>query len=283
MASVKDIFDTKLIRSRRARGAKLVTDAFLFERCAEDACARVLDINRTFTQTLLIGPPEITDKLTKSLSVKLGKIVIVNFIDDDLGTLPYPDKNFDLVINALDLHSVNNVPRAMHEFMRVLKPDGLFLACLFGGQTLSTLRHVMYEAEDLIYGHITPRVSPMITLSQAAGLLQTAGFTMPVVDRDLVRVNYKSLALLYRDLRRMGESNTLIERAKNPVSIKFFAKVEDIYKRDHTDKASGKLKVEIDIIWLTGWAPDKSQPKPLKPGSATTRLADALGVKEGKL
>ncbi len=196
--------------------------------------------------------------------------------------LPFSDGSFDLIIDALNLHTVNHVPRALADLKRVLVPDGLFIASLFGGQTLSALRRALYEAEESIYGHITPRVSPMITAENAIQLLQSTGFAMPVVDRDSVHVGYTSLSTLFADIRRMGDSNALIDRHKKPVSKRFFKALEHIYARDNMN-ADGKLTAIFEIIWLTGWAVHKDQPKPLKPGSATTRLAAALGVKEQKL
>lgn len=291
MNKAKLIFDRKLIRARRARSRKYSTDPFLFQRCADDACERILDINRNFTNTLLIGSSEITREIASKLGTKLGNVIYCDHNDTVHGNhiictetaLPFAPQSFDLVINLLSLHAVNNVPRALSGFKRILKPDGLFIASLFGGQTLRNLRTVFYEAEETLYGHISPRISPMITSEQATNLLQSSGFSMPVIDRDMVNVNYGTLSSLFMDIRRMGDSNALIAKSEKPVSKKFFHQLEQIYKRDFTDKESRKLKAGFEIIWLTGWSPHESHPKPLKPGSATTRLADALGVKEQSL
>jgi hypothetical protein len=161
-------------------------------------------------------------------------------------------------------------------------PDGLFIGVLFGGDTLSALRHGLYEAEDEVYGQVSPRISPMIKLQHAAGLLQSGGFTMPVVDRDLVRVNYSALSRLFMDLRDMGETNALTDRSRAPTSRRFFRTLEAIMKRNSGDE-NGKLVTVFDLICMAGWKAHKDQPKPLKPGSATTKLSDALGVKEQKL
>ena len=291
MNKSKLIFDRKLVRTRRARGRKYSADPFLFQRCADDACERILDIKRNFTNTLLIGSSEITREIASKISDKLGNVIHCDHNNTVHGNhiicaetaLPFAPQSFDLVINLLSLHAVNNVPKALSEFKRILKPDGLFLASLFGGQTLRNLRTAFYETEETLYGHISPRISPMITSEQATNLLQSSGFAMPVIDRDMVNVNYGSLSSLFMDIRRMGDSNALMDRSTIPVSKKFFHGLEKIYKRDFTNTENRKLKAGFEIIWLTGWAPHESQPKPLKPGSATTRLADALGVKEQKL
>jgi len=158
----------------------------------------------------------------------------------------------------------------------------LFICAFFGGETLRELRHALYEAEDASLGRVSPRVSPMIDVQQAAGLLQKSGFKMPVIDRDFVKVSYNSLDGLFKDLARMGERNALAQRSKAGSSKGLFDKLNEIYKRDHTNK-KGKLNVGFDIIWMTGWSAHPDQQKPLKPGSATSRLSDALGVKEHKL
>ncbi len=291
MMEAKQIFDRKLVRARRKRSHKFPTDPFLFQRCAHDICERILDIHRDFSSTLLIGSPEITHSIATTIQDKLGYIIHCDHSNTTQtkhvicseSDLPFADKSFDLVINTLSLHGVNNVPKALSEYKRVLMPDGLLIANLFGGTTLRNLRNTLYEAEESLYGRISPRVSPMITSEQATRLLQSAGFAMPVVDRDIIKINYKALASLFADIRRMGDSNALADRSKQSVSKRFFKKIEEIYKRDYSDEKSGKLKATFEIIYLTGWSPHKDQPKPLKPGSATTRLADALGVKEQKI
>ncbi len=266
------------------------SDAFLHDRCADDVAERILDIHRAFTNTLILASPYISDRIINRVGHKLGNITRANYSthihETDIicqnSALPFTDKSFDLIIDVLNLHTVNHVPRALAHLKRVLVPDGLFIASLFGGQTLSALRRALYEAEESVYGHITPRVSPMITAENAIQLLQGTGFAMPVIDKDTVHVHYTQLGSLYVDIRRMGDSNALIDRHKKPVSKRFFKALEHIYARDNMN-VDGKLTAIFEIIWLTGWAVHKDQPKPLKPGSATTRLADALDVKEQKL
>lgn len=290
MKPPKAIFDSALVRARRARGQRHTSDPFLHIRCADDAAERILDVNRNFQRTLILGNTDFAQCLIQNVGHKLGFIVrshhsnCIQNLDIACGdeALPFAAESFDLIISGLNLHSVNHVPRALSEIRRLLLPDGLCLAALLGGDTLRELRHVFYEAEDTLYGQVSPRISPMISLQQSAGLLQSANFTMPVVDRDLVTVSYNQLSSLYTDIRRMGDSNTLVGRHNGSVSKRFFALAETLYRRDHTN-AAGKLNASFDILWLTGWASHPDQQKPLKPGTAKTSLASALGVQEKKL
>lgn len=286
----KLLFDRRLIRARRTRGAKQSGDPFLYNRVADDAVERVLDVNRTFERCLLFGSREISEIIEDRASEKLGHVVRADHTNLATGldlicdeeALPFAANSFDFVYSGLSLHGVNAIPKMLMDVRRLLRPDGLFICTLFGGETLRALRHAMYEAEDQSLGRVSPRISPMIDLQQAAGLLQKAGFSMPVVDRDLVRVSYGSLSGLFGDLARMGERNALIERARSGASKHLFDNLSQIYERDHKN-ARGKLGVGFDIVWMTGWTPHPDQPKPLKPGSAKTRLSEALGVKEHKL
>lgn len=273
MNETKDIFDTNLVQKRRVRGRKLGIDPFLHHRCADDAIERILDINRTFTRTLLIANTDITTRIIAATGHKLGETYCVDTLD------AVETQGFDLIFDGLNLHTINAVPQSLAKIKTLLKPDGLYIAALFGGETLSGLRHALYEVEDTLYGQVTPRISPMITLQQGAKLLQSTGFAMPVTDRDLVTINYSGLSALFTDLRKMGETNALVGRSKRPVTKRFFTELHSVYSRDHSTE-NGKLRVNFDILWLTGWAPHKDQPKPLKPGSAKARLADALGVPE---
>jgi len=283
-------FERGLVRRRRARGYNMGGDNFLYGRYADDVAARVLDVNRNFEHVLILGNADLGRLVAKKLGEKFGHIIFADHSSNPAGldltcdeeALPFKPESFDLVINLLSLHGVNNVPQALAFMRRLLKPDGLFIASLFGGNTLGELRHVLYAAEDEVYGRVSPRVSSMIRLDQATALLSACGFTLPVADRDVVMVMYTKLTTLYTDLRRMGETNILSARATSSVSRKFFTKVAEIYRRDHGDDA-GKYKVSFETLWLTGWAPHPDQPKPLKPGSAKISLADALGVKEEKL
>lgn len=285
-----DPFDRLLMRQRKARGARQTGDGFLYERCAKDAAQRVTIVNRRFDTVLVFGDPIFREQVLKIAGDKIGHVVCVNHSNAaqlfDLvcseTNLPFAAGSFDLVISGLSLHGVNHVPRALSEIYRVLRPDGFFIGCLFGGQSLTELRTALYRVEEGLTGRVTPRVAPMISMDQAVHLLQQCGYAMPVIDRDQVVARYGALKNLIEDLRRMGETNALSGRDKGALSRKFFVALEEDLKNEHPDQ-NGKFPISYDILWLSGWAACPSQPKPLKPGSATVKLADALGVPEHKI
>lgn len=274
------VFDRALVLRRRARVNG--EDHFLLPRCAQDAAERILDVNRTFQHALFLGPPSFAKRVLDCLPE--GKIITVTIaptsIDEE--RLPYAAPEFDLIVSGLTLHSVNDLPGALVQTLRALKPDGLFIGALFGGNTLTELRQVLYQSDEAVCGGITPRVSPMADFQQLASLMQRAGFALPVVDTDRVTVSYKNPMRLFADLKAMGETNALTARSRKPVSKRFFIKACEIYLEQFAN-AQGKAIASFDILWLTGWAKHDSQQKPLRPGSAKMRLAEALGVKEGKL
>lgn len=283
-----DVFDRDLIKRRRAR---MKADHFLLARCADDAAERLLDVNRNFSNALILGNPQFARALIGQLPVdKIADMTSADFsaapesgvIFADEESLPFEAEQFDLIISALGLHHVNDLPGALVQINRALKPDGLFIGAMFGGATLTQLRQSLYGAEDALYGGITPRVSPMADFQQAAGLLQRAGFALPVVDTDKVSVNYANPGRLFTDLKAMAETNALTARSRKPVSKRFLAKTAQIYSEQFSN-ADGKAVASFEILWLTGWAKHPDQQKPLRPGSAKTRLADALGVTETKL
>jgi len=283
-------FDRPLVKRRRGRAQKMPGDRFLYGRCADDAVSRVLDVKRKFGRTLLLGDKHLTRMVVDKLGAKIGLAICADFTTHPSGldvvcdeeALPFKPKSFDLIINLLTLHGVNQVPAVLARIKTLLKPDGLFIGALFGGQTLSELRRAIYSAEEQLYGRVSPRVSSMIRLDQIISLLAGSGFAMPVADRDVVRVKYASLDRLYADLRLMGDTNILLARETSALSKRFFRLVEETYRRDHSDQ-TGKLNVSFETLWLTAWGPHPDQPKPLKPGSAQTKLADALGVQESKV
>jgi len=184
------------------------------------------------------------------------------------------------VVSNLALHWTNDLPGALAQLRRALKPDGLLLAAMFGGETLAALRAALIEAELGETGGASPRVSPVADIRDAGMLLQRAGFELPVVDGDLITVSYADALALMRDLRGMGETNAVAERARTLTRRRVLARAAAGYPdRD----ADGRIQAGFQIIFLTGWSPHESQPKPLRPGSATTRLADALGSAEIKV
>ncbi len=193
--------------------------------------------------------------------------------------LAFADESLDLVVSTLALHWVNDTPGVLIQIRRALRPDGLFLGAILGGSTLTELRQSLTEAEAELSGGAGLRVAPFADAFDAAGLLQRAGLALPVVDVDRVRVRYTHPLKLIADLRAMGETNALVDRARNPLSRRVLARACEIYAARFSDP-DGRVIATFDIITMTGWAPHPDQQKPLKPGSAKMRLADALGVKE---
>lgn len=197
----------------------------------------------------------------------------------DEEALPFAPESFDLVTSVLSLHAVNDLPGALSQIRRVLKPDGLFMAALFGGETLHELRAAFAGAEMQIMGGISPRVSPFAEVRPLGTLLQRAGFALPVADIETTQVNYREFITLLTDLRALGETSVLVERDRRPLSRELVSAMLAHYAATH-GTPDGKLQARFDIAYLTGWAPHESQQQPLKPGSAKTRLADALGTRE---
>jgi SAM-dependent methyltransferase len=193
--------------------------------------------------------------------------------------LPFAEGTFDLVLSLLSLHWVNDLPGALLQAHRALKPDGLFLAAMLGGETLYELRACLLQAEGDIAGGVSPRVSPVAELRDVAGLMQRAGFALPVADADTVTVNYKNPLRLLTDLRAMGESNALIERSRAPLRRDVLMRALELYS-DRFGYADGRVPATFQVIYLTGWRPHGSQPQPLRPGSAAARLAEALETEE---
>lgn len=193
--------------------------------------------------------------------------------------LPFADETFDLIVSTLALHWVNDLPGALIQMRRALKPDGLMLATFFGGDTLSELRFALLEAEAEVSGGAALRVAPFATLQDVAGLLQRARFALPAADRDVVTVRYAEPMRLLADLRAMGETAALSERSPHGLSRRILARAFEIYRERHSDE-DGRVRATFEIFTATGWAPHESQQKPLAPGSAKARLADALNTKE---
>ncbi len=197
----------------------------------------------------------------------------------DEEALPFADGSLDLVVSALALQFVNDLPGTLIQVRRALKPDGLFLAALVGGDSLTELRQSFAAAEAEIEGGVSPRVAPFADVRELGALLQRAGFALPVTDVDRVTVRYASPLALMRDLRRMGATNALIERSRRPLRRATLRRLMEVYAERFAD-ADGRVRATFEIVWLSGWAPHASQQQPLAPGSARTRLADALGTAE---
>lgn len=280
------IFDNALLHTRRARAARRGA-SFLMERCASDAAERICDINRRFESALIIGPNDFIAPLLSSLPEDKTPASITHHrnnpeLDPTSGKTkpPFKTRSFDLIISALDLHSANDLPGSLIEIRQSLRPDGLLIAAMFGGNTLTELRKVLYAADEAMLGGISARVFPFGDYSQMAALLQRAGFALPVVDRDPVNVTYKAFHTLISDIRDIGDMNCLISRSRAYIGKDYLQKAQDLYAEQFSK--DGKFAATFEILWLTGWSPHESQQKPLKPGSAKMRLADALGAIEKK-
>jgi len=294
MASPSHIFDRALLASRRARAAR---DAgahdFLLHQVSEDIADRLSLIQRTFPVGLNLGAH--TGVLSRRLR-ELGSVGML--IDADtrgemlaqcdgpcLGAdeefIPFGPGTLDLVVSGLSLQLVNDLPGVLLQVRQALKGDGLFLAALLGAGSLAELREALLVAETEIYGGATPRVAPFADVRALGGLLQRAGFALPVADVDTLRVTYPHPLALMSEIKGMGASNVLAERSRRPMTRRLLARAAEVYS-ERFATADGRVPATFEIVTLTGWAPDPSQPKPLRPGSATTRLADALGVPDGQ-
>eukprot|EP01037_Dinobryon_pediforme_P014323 gene14323-14446_t len=196
--------------------------------------------------------------------------------------LPLSEQPFDLAVSGLGLQFINDLPGLLVQIRRALKPDGLFLGAMVGGQSLHELRSALTQAESEISGGASPRVAPFADLRDMGGLLQRAGFALPVTDIDSVMVRYGDMFALMRDLRSMGATNALISRSRRFLRRDILIRAAEIYTERFSD-SDGRIRATFEIIWLSGWAPDPSQQQPLKPGSAKMRLAEALKVPEGKV
>jgi SAM-dependent methyltransferase len=224
-----------------------------------------------------LGPPFSGDERGESLDSNKSTRALVIAADEE--ALPFRDGSLDLVVSALALQFVNDLPGTLIQFRRALKPDGLFVAALIGGDSLSELRQAFAQAESEVEGGVSPRVAPFADLRDLGALLQRAGFALPVTDIDRVTVRYSSPLALMHDLRRMGATNVLTERRRRPLRRATLQRLFEIYAERFADP-DGRIRSTFEIVWLSGWAPHESQQQPLKPGSAKTRLADALHTAE---
>ncbi len=286
------IFDRALARRRLARARHAGAADFLLDRVAADLVERAGAVLRGFADVLDIGTPG--PHLAQALRARAGIEILVRAsplpepaapgwrgVVADEEALPFREGAFDLVVSALALHQVNDLPGALVQIRRVLKPDGLFLACLAGGRTLFELRAAFAAAEAEIEGGASPRIAPFADVRDMGALLQRAGLALPVADVETIRVRYGSFFALLHDMRAMGATNVLHERRRTPLRRAVLIRAAEYYQENFAD-ADGRIRATFDIVWLSGWAPDASQPQPLRPGSAKMRLADALGSKTGR-
>jgi NADH dehydrogenase [ubiquinone] 1 alpha subcomplex assembly factor 5 len=282
------VFDRRVLRRRRNRVADpMGGSAYLLADVGERLADRLDDIRRTFPRVLDLGcHRDLLSSLVRrrnDVDLLVQSDVAENMLlpDSEPGVvadeeiLPFAPACFDLVISLLSLQWVNDVPGTLAQVRAALKPDGLFLAAVPGGQTLQELRHCLAEAEMAIDGGVSPRVSPFIDVRDAGGLLQRAGFTLPVVDTDILTVWYPDVFALFADLRALGATNAVIERRRGFTGRRVLADAVERYQQAFSD-SDGRVKVTFQVVYLTGWAPAATQPKPLRRGSGRVSLEDAL-------
>ncbi len=286
------VFDRRTVRLRRDRAAaSLPAHDFLHREIADRLADRLDDVNRRFPRALdlgchtgalaatLAGRGGIETLVHCDLSPRMAALAPAPAVVADEEAIPFAEGAFDLVLSSLSLHWVNDLPGALSQIRRALKPDGLFLAAMPGGNTLKELRQVLAEAEIAEEGGLSPRISPFVEVRDAGNLLLRAGFALPVADLETITVSYPNPLSLLRDLRGAGEANAVIERRRQPsrraTLFAALARYGELY-----GDAKGRVPATVQVVYLTAWAPDPSQPKPLQPGSAKSRLAEALGTAE---
>lgn len=301
MTGPEAIFDRALMRRRRDRIApNFDAHDFLFREIAERLAERAGDVRREFPLALDAGcrtglftqaaqaivpgkiasfiQSEFASGFARTAHARTGTPTVI--ADDE--ALPFAPASFDLVTSCAVLQGLNDIPGALLQLRQCLRPDGLFLGALLGGETLYELRQALLAAEAEIEGGASPRVAPFAELTDAAGLLQRAGFSLPVADLDPIDVSYDNAFRLMHDLRGMGEANTRLDRRRTPTRRATLLRAAEIYA-ERFASADGRIHATFNVFFLTGWAPADSQPKPLRPGSAQARLADALNTTERAL
>jgi SAM-dependent methyltransferase len=295
MSAPPRLFDRALHRLRLDRAAPGYGEAdFLKRRAAADAVERLETIMRSFPLAVDLGARN--GAFAHALAQSDAKARVGALIETDLSgrmlagrggmrvqadeeRLPFADQSVDLIVSMLALHWTNDLVGALIQIRKALKPDGLFLGAILGGATLTELRQSLVQAESEVSDGAGLRISPFADVLDAAGLLQRAGFALPVADTDKVHVRYDHALALIRDVRAMGESNVLVDRAKQPLSRAVLTRAAALYQERFSGR-DGRISASFEIISLTGWAPHPDQQKPLRPGSAKMRLADALHTRE---
>jgi NADH dehydrogenase [ubiquinone] 1 alpha subcomplex assembly factor 5 len=292
MSDERLLFDRKLLRARRARfAAEIEGRAFLLEHVTREIGERVELMLRPFPLALDLGA--YSGLLGRKVAAlpSVGTMIYAESVfafarlcpgaalvcDEDL--LPLKPASLNLIVSGLALHRVNDLPGALIQIRRALSPDGLFMAALLGARALIELRQVLIEAEAEEEGGASPRVSPFGDVREYGALLQRAGFALPVTDAETLSVSYSSPRELMREVRALGGGNVLLARSRRPLSRRTLARAEELYRERHGTQDE-QVKATFEIVYLSGWGPSASQQKPLKPGSAAHRLADALGTTE---
>ncbi len=286
------VFDRRAVRRNRERAAAGFDDhAFLIREIADRMAERLMEINRPFARALDLGSHDgamighlrrrgselvVATDLAPAFAATLAAPRLV--ADEEL--LPFADDSFDLVTSVLSLHWANDLPGTLLQVRRALRPDGLFLGAIFGAETLRELRQAFLEAESLIEGGVSPRVSPFTDIRLAGALMQRAGFALPVVDSDTITVTYPDALSLMRDLKGMGEANAHLERRQGFTRRRTLMTVAEAYHARH-GLPDGRIPATFQILYLTGWKPHEGQQKPLRPGSGKVSLTQVLGNRAG--
>ena len=266
------LFDRSLLLARQARAQRQGPAAFLLDRIAEDMAERLGAVTRDFADAADLWTPGQGLRLPE---VRITSLIRIAPAESPEERVPIAPQSLDLVLSALALQFVNDLPGVLAQISRCLRPDGLLLAAMIGGDTLTELRQSFAAAEAECEGGVSPRVAPFADLRDVGGLLQRVGLALPVADVDRIVVRYANTFALMQDLRRMGAGNVLIERRRTPTRRTTLLRMAEIYGERFAD-SDGRIRATFDVIWLSGWAPHDSQPKPLKPGSATASLEAAV-------
>jgi SAM-dependent methyltransferase len=267
------LFDRALLRKRQSRALELGPATFLLDRVVEDMEERLQAVLRDFADVVDIWTPG--ELLRERLRGRFNSIAEVSLQDFEQEVLPFQPASLDLAVSGLAFQFVNDLPGVLAQIRRSLRPDGLLLAAMIGGDTLTELRQSFAAAEAECEGGVSPRVAPFADLRDLGALLQRAGFALPVTDVDRILVRYDNAFALMRDLVRMGATNILLERRRMPTRRATLLRMGQIYAERFADP-DGRIRATFDVIWLSGWAPHESQQKPLRPGSAKASLAEAV-------
>lgn len=277
--SVPKLFDRDALRAHRARAQKLRPVGFLFERVAADLSDRLAVVLRQFQHGVDLGGSGFS--LHEILASRVARFDAIDLLAHDDNDLRLAPASLDLAVSVLALQFADDVPGLLSQLRRALKPDGLFIAAMLGGDTLTELRQSFAAAEVEVEGGLSPRVAPFADLRDAGALLQRAGFALPVSDLDRIVVRYDNVFGLMRDLRGMGAANALIARRRTPLRRATLLRMAEIYAERFSD-SDGRIRATFDCLWLSGWSPHESQQKPLRPGSAKQSLEQAVKGRRDK-
>ena len=280
MQQVPQIFDQSLRRRRKERTAARAHEAsFLLQEIALELGERLKAVNRSFPVFVCHGAGDLSQQVAShAIATDISQgLVRTGGLAFDESELPFANASLDAYASVLTLHAINDLPGALAQIRRALRPDGFFIAALFGSRTLQELRFALTAAESEILGGVSPRVAPLLDIRDAGALLQRAGFTLPVADTEIT-VHYASPLRLFSDLRLMGETNVMKERQRRFLRRDVLARALEIYGRESAD-GEGRMRATFEIMYLAGWSPHESQQKPLRPGSAQVNLADVLKTK----